>query len=240
MNVQQGNTVEAVQHFFEIQHQRAQAAERTYSWNATWRLWLAYALKAIAVLGGVFIAIVKQYPEIVGGIVAFAVAIDQIMANQRRLVIEQAAAHAVQRINRQIEAHFNQELTAVTRLRDSGHNQEASNLLTEIVQKYTGLLSNELDRVETARANSQLELLASLNIENANRSTSPSLRQLRGQLAARASQATRARRTEANKAQDRRRRSSRRKQTARSEEGKESGDNQTKEGGEEDDSPSRV
>jgi hypothetical protein len=159
-----GSAAEAAQKFLQAALNRAGAAEKKYRAKAWWRYWLALALKAIALLGGIAVATLASYQVLLGVIISVAVAVDQLFSNHSRMITETIASDAIARTLRKVEDDYQHEVVLV--IKRAGTDAEgAKDQLMELARKSSQYVRTELDRIQKAVEDANIQFLSSLNID---------------------------------------------------------------------------
>jgi hypothetical protein len=154
----------------------ADSARGSYERQAKRRRWLAYALKGIALFGGLFVATVKVVdPTIPGVVIAAAVTLDQLMSNHRRMISDTAAANAIARTQRRVGNSYNDQVPLIVGKNNAGESKVAEEMLASLASQSAKALRDELDRIQTAVEQNDIEFLGSLNVDRFAQTSLPSV-----------------------------------------------------------------
>lgn|SRR5215813_9182139 len=160
-----GSAVGAAQQFLDEAMAEAKNTQRKYESYAKYRSWLAIVLKAIALLGGLAVATVNVNPVILGVTISVALIVDQLFSNYKRMMTEAAAANAGGRTIRKVEDNYNDQVLDVIRANEANQSKVAAELLVALARMSARTIRNEIDRVQTAVAEANLQFLSALNLD---------------------------------------------------------------------------
>jgi hypothetical protein len=161
-----GNLIEYLQERFEESIATTEKSAIQLKQEAGWRRFLAYALKAIAIFGGISITAGLQQPasQIVGIIITVAVAVDALFSNHKRLLAVTSAANAYSNLLSNVKSSYNIELAAVLKIKETD-KAKARKQLQAMVTKYMRKLKDEKERIDNGLQETDLRLLNTISLE---------------------------------------------------------------------------
>jgi hypothetical protein len=163
-----GNLIEFLQNRFSETHQKVSDDSKVISREAKLRRTLAYFLKAVAVFGGLAIAvgIPKEWSQVVGILIAVAITVDSLFSNHRRLLSVTEASNAYKNLLRDIEQTYNIKLAEVLKTRKTKGEAKAKDKLEALINNLLIQLQGEQSRIEKGLQDSDLKLLESIKLEH--------------------------------------------------------------------------
>jgi hypothetical protein len=146
----------------EIDTDRKSAAR-----GRNWRRWVAYLLKAIAIFGGIAVAsgLEQQLAQKVGVAILMAAGVDLWLSNSKALVIYAQAVDSYDALRKRAERRHQTDLIPIL-VAVEDEDAEASDKLVAMVGGLLDMCNVELERIEKALREGNLETLKALEIEN--------------------------------------------------------------------------
>jgi hypothetical protein len=147
--------------------------ELRWDWTVAWSLALvrrlvAYALKAIAIFGGIAIAsglVGETTSHILGVMIAAAVGLDTLLQNFNRLIAIQDATYAYRELFYRVVREHIQKLGEVQIFRANHDEETARKLLVQILQSLIVVIHAGQTNIENAWKIADLTALRSLTME---------------------------------------------------------------------------
>lgn len=166
MSSPDGNLLEFLTNRFEESYEATKADASNCAREAKWRRFSAYALKAIAVFGGISIAAGLRgvWSQIVGILITVAVALDALFSNHKRLLIVTAASHAYSNLLSNIRQSYNRQLAGVLKLRQTDQDK-AKAKLEKLLNDLMLQLQNEHQQIIKGLQEADLKLLNTISLE---------------------------------------------------------------------------
>jgi hypothetical protein len=160
-----GNAADAAQTFLQDALDVAEVARKKYEWRAACRWWLAVTLKAITLLGGLSVAVLTIDKVILGIVISAAVILDQLFSNYSRMMTETIAAAAVARTVRKVKNNYQDQVLDVIQKNKEGNSAAAQSLLLELARTCAKTVREEMDRIQSAVDNANIQFLSNLNVD---------------------------------------------------------------------------
>ncbi|RMH26623.1 MAG: hypothetical protein D6692_08940 [Planctomycetota bacterium] len=144
----------------------AEEARKKVAREALWRKGLAYALKGLAVLGGLVLAagVVPPMSQALGLAISGAVTLDFLLSNHQRLLTVVTASQAYRRLLREVARTHRRELPAVLELKSTDSSQ-AEKELNQLNSRLVAKLHSDCDAIETALDEADLKALKNLSLD---------------------------------------------------------------------------
>jgi hypothetical protein len=161
-----GDPIAYLQDRFEESINTAEEAAIKLRQEAGWRRFIAYALKAIAIFGGISITAGLRQPasQIVGIVITVAIAFDTLFSNHKRLLAVTSAANAYSNLLSNVKDSYNIELGAILKLNETDEEKARKQLQT-MVTKYMKKIIEERQKIDTALQETDLKLLNTISLE---------------------------------------------------------------------------
>jgi len=165
---------EYLQQQFGSAYEEADRARRAVTREAWRRRFVAYALKGIAVLGGLVLAVglVPPLSQWLGFGIAAAVAVDGLVSNHMRLITTVKATQAYGRLLRSVTRSHQRDLSPILNLKASDPGT-AQRQLDDLNARLLKELHMSSERIETALDEADLKALLRLSVEGDEAKPSP-------------------------------------------------------------------
>lgn len=127
------------------------------------RVFVAYLLKGISVVGGFIIAagFLTEYDQIIGTAITLAVITDSITSNHIRMMAERKAAHAYRAVSFMVRTQFNRDIDSVNDKASQG-DEEAIKKLEQMKRKAHRDLTNKIREIDEMLAEIDIKSLSKL------------------------------------------------------------------------------